>query len=61
MMIIGSTPGLQVIGRWAGELFVSGLAGRLPAPEIRQLGASDPASLTLSLPAHSFALVETWK
>jgi hypothetical protein len=31
MMIIGSTPGLQVIGRWAADLFASGWAGRLLA------------------------------
>ena len=36
-------------------------AGRLPAPEIRQLGSTGPASLTLSLPAHGLALVEIWK
>jgi len=36
-------------------------AGRLPAPEIRQIAAGDPASLTLILPAHGFALIEIWK
>ena len=36
-------------------------AGRLPAPEIRQLGAGDPASLTLTLPPHGLALIEIWK
>jgi len=36
-------------------------AGRLPAPEVRQLGAGDPASLTLSLPPHGLALIEIWK
>ena len=36
-------------------------AGRPPVPEIRQLGSGDPASLTLSLPAHGLALIEIWK
>jgi hypothetical protein len=36
-------------------------AGRLTAPEIRQLDAGDPASLTLSLPAHGLALIEIRK
>jgi xylan 1,4-beta-xylosidase len=36
-------------------------AGRLPAPEIRQLGSGDPASLTLILPPHGLALVEIWE
>jgi xylan 1,4-beta-xylosidase len=33
-------------------------AGRLPAPEIRQIPATDPAPLVLSLPPHSLALIE---
>jgi len=33
-------------------------AGRLPAPEIRQLPPRDPSPLTLSLPAHGLALIE---
>ena len=36
-------------------------AGRLPAPEIRQLGAGDPGLLTLTLPPHGLALIEIWK
>jgi xylan 1,4-beta-xylosidase len=32
-------------------------AGRLPAPEIRTVPADNPASLSLTLPAHSLALV----
>jgi xylan 1,4-beta-xylosidase len=36
-------------------------AGRLPVPELRQLGASDPGSLTVTLPPHGLALIEIWK
>ncbi len=36
-------------------------AGRLQAPEIRQLGAGDPGSLTLTLPPHGLALIEIRK
>jgi xylan 1,4-beta-xylosidase len=36
-------------------------AGRLPAPEIRQIASGDPAPLFLSLPPHGLALIEIWK
>ena len=36
-------------------------AGRLQAPEIRQLGAGDPGALTLTLPPHGLALIEIRK
>ena len=36
-------------------------AGRLPAPEVRQLGSGDPGLLTLTLPPHGLALIEIWK
>ena len=36
-------------------------AGRLPVPEIRQLGAGDPTPLTLTLPPHGLALIEIRK
>jgi xylan 1,4-beta-xylosidase len=36
-------------------------AGRLPAPEIRQLPSGDPAALSLTLPPHGLVVVEFWK
>jgi hypothetical protein len=33
-------------------------AGRLAAPQIRQLPSGDPAALTISLPPHGLALIE---
>ena len=36
-------------------------AGRLPAPEIRQMDSGDPATLVLRIPAHGLALIEIGK